>query len=228
MTAPRTLIAEDHPVMREGLAASLAAHGVEVVGAVADGRAALAAVERERPDVVLMDLAMPAMDGLRATEMIRMLHPAVSVVALTFDGSQELHERARRAGASEVVTKDATADAIVAALRRAVSSGRPAPPSPVITRAAPARAPLLSPRELEVLELIATGVAPAEIGSRLYISAKTVKNHLASIYQKLDVTDRTQAVLRALRLGLVSLHDRPATATEIDQTAYQGGAAAGR
>jgi DNA-binding NarL/FixJ family response regulator len=201
-TTLRVVVADDHPVMRDGLVRSLEAFGLEVLESAGDGRAAVAAVERRRPDVVLLDLAMPGMDGLQATEVIRARHPSVRVVVLTFDADEQLHDRVRRAGASQVLTKDTSAEDIVAAIR---GDGGPARPGPGDRRLGLAAELSLTSRELEVLGLVAAGASTSEIASKLYISAKTVKNHLASIYQKLDVADRTQAVLRALRLGLVSL-----------------------
>ncbi len=203
MTGPRVLIADDHPVMREGLRRALEGLDLEVIDIVADGRAAVAAVEELSPDAVLMDISMPGMDGISATEIIRSRHPAVAVVALTFDGSEEVHARARDAGAATVITKDSPADKVVSAILDAVA-GEDA------DSALPKRPRLegelsLTPREVEILRLITKGASTTRIGSELYISVKTVKNHLASIYEKLDVTDRTQAVLSALRLGLVSL-----------------------
>lgn len=202
MTGPRVLIADDHPVMRDGLRRALEGFDLEVIDIVADGRAAVAAVETLSPDAVLMDISMPGMDGISATEIIKSRHPAVAVVALTFDSSEEIHGRAREAGAAAVITKDSPADRVVSAILAAVAGELDAGAS---------RRPRLegelslTPREVEILRLITKGASTTRIGSELYISVKTVKNHLASIYEKLDVTDRTQAVLSALRLGLVSL-----------------------
>lgn len=202
MTGPRVLIADDHPVMRDGLRRALEGFDLEVIDIVADGRAAVAAVEKLSPDAVLMDISMPGMDGISATEIIKSRHPAVAVVALTFDGSEEIHGRAIQAGAAAVITKDSPADRVVSVILGAVAGE--------LDAGSPRRPRLegelsLTPREVEILRLITKGASTTRIGSELYISVKTVKNHLASIYEKLDVTDRTQAVLSALRLGLVSL-----------------------
>lgn len=202
MTGPRVLIADDHPVMRDGLRRALEGFDLEVIDIVADGRAAVAAVEKLSPDAVLMDISMPGMDGISATEIIKSRHPAVAVVALTFDGSEEIHGRAIQAGAAAVITKDSPADRVVSVILGAVAGE--------LDAGSPRRPRLegelsLTPREVEILRLITKGASTTRIGSELFISVKTVKNHLASIYEKLDVTDRTQAVLSALRLGLVSL-----------------------
>jgi DNA-binding NarL/FixJ family response regulator len=176
---------------------------VDVIAGVADGRAAVAAVERLRPEAVVMDISMPSMDGISATEIIRSRHPEVAVVVLTFNGDEDVHRRALEAGASVVITKDAPAEDVVAVLREVLAG------DPVGERRSE-RPRLdgelsLTSREIEILSLITKGASTTRVGTELYISVKTVKNHLASIYDKLDVTDRTQAVLSALRLGLVSL-----------------------
>lgn len=203
MRGPRVLVADDHPVMRDGLRRALESYDLEVIDIAADGREAVAAVERVQPDAVLMDLSMPGMDGISATRIIKTRHPQVAVIALTFDGSEAVHQQVLDAGASAVVTKDAPADYMVAVILKAlagdgISSGPP-------TRPRLEGELSLTPREIEILTLITRGASTTRIGKELFISVKTVKNHLASIYEKLDVTDRTQAVLSALRLGLVSL-----------------------
>lgn len=210
----RVVVADDHPVVREGLMRSLGTFGIDVVEAVADGRAAVAAVERLRPDAVVMDIAMPGMDGIRATEIIRSRNPAVIVVALTFNVDDAVHRRALEAGASVVLTKDAPAEEVASVLLEVVAG------EPGVERRAASRPRAdrlggraerigsdltLTPREIEILALITRGASTHRIAAELFISLKTVKNHLASIYEKLDVTDRTQAVLTALRLGLVTL-----------------------
>lgn len=203
VTRYRVVVADDHPVMREGLRQTLESFDIDVIAVVADGRAAVSAVESLQPDAVVMDVAMPAMDGIQATEIIRSRRPATAVVALTFHGDAEVHRRALEAGAAAVVTKDAPAEDVVSVLLD-VLAGEPAVDRRRSRAAVPAEFSL-TPREIEILAMITRGASTTRIGSELYISVKTVKNHLASIYEKLDVTDRTQAVLSALRLGLVSL-----------------------
>jgi DNA-binding NarL/FixJ family response regulator len=197
------VLGDDHPVMREGLQRSLDAFGFEVVAAVGSGRDAVAAVERSHPDVVLVDMWMPGMDGIRALEIIHQRAPGVAGILLTFDTSDDLRCRALAAGACAVLTKDTEAGDLAAVVASVARGER----SPSIEPASGGRDTELSltTRELDVLELIVRGASTPAIASSLYISAKTVKNHLASIYEKLDVGDRTQAVLAALRLGLISL-----------------------
>jgi DNA-binding NarL/FixJ family response regulator len=143
------------------------------------------------------------MDGISATEIIRARHPSTVVVALTFNGDAAVHQRALEAGASIVLTKDAPADDVASVLLEMIAGEPGVTPSP--RRAETGTEMTLTAREIEILRLITRGASTIRIGSELFISVKTVKNHLASIYEKLDVTDRTQAVLAALRLGLVSL-----------------------
>jgi DNA-binding NarL/FixJ family response regulator len=211
---PRIVIADDHPVVREGLQRSLESFGIDVVDSVADGRGAVAAVEKLNPDAVIMYISMPAMDGVRATEIIRARHRDVIIVTLTFHVDPAIHRRALEAGATLVLTKDTPAEDVVSVLLEMLAREPLRDPS---AKARPNSRPdisgdqatelTLSPREVEILALITRGASTTRIASDLYISIKTVKNHLASIYEKLDVTDRTQAVLTALRLGLVSLDD---------------------
>jgi two-component system response regulator DegU len=198
----RVVLADDHALMRDGLARSLEKLGYEVVAEVADGRSAVAKAEEMAPDLALMDVSMPVMDGLSAARTIHLRMPNLPIVMLSMHDEPEFLEEARAAGAIGYVTKDCTveelAQALVAALAtRAGGTG----PGAVDHRSEPS----ISDRELEVLALLAEGANTAEIGQRLYISQKTVKNHLYSIYQKLEVGDRTQAVLRAMRIGLVSV-----------------------
>lgn len=204
-TQPRIVIADDHPVMRDGLQRSLEAFELEVLVGVGDGRAAVEAVERLSPDAVLMDISMPGMDGISATQIIKQRHPDVVVVALTFDTEDQVHQRALEAGASIVLTKDVPADEVADVLREVLAGESVVPRRGDRPRARPDGELSLTAREIEILRLITRGASTTRIGTELFISVKTVKNHLASIYEKLDVTDRTQAVLSALRLGLVSL-----------------------
>jgi DNA-binding NarL/FixJ family response regulator len=211
---PRIVIADDHPVVREGLQRSLESFGIEVVEAVADGRGAVAAVEKHLPDAVIMDISMPAMDGVRATEIIRTRHRDVIIVTLTFHVDPAIHRRALEAGANLVLTKDTPAEDVVSVLLEMLArepirdpNSKPRPNARPDVASEFGTELTLSPREVEILSLITKGASTTRIASDLFISIKTVKNHLASIYEKLDVTDRTQAVLTALRLGLVSLDD---------------------
>jgi len=204
----RVVLADDHAVLRDGLARSLERLGYQVVAQVGDGRSAIAKAEELNPDLALMDVSMPVMDGLAAARTIHLRMPSLPIVMLSMHDEPEMLEEARQCGATSYITKDCTLEELAQTLCEAVASkvsargsasGRN---SPGCDRRAETA---ISDRELEVLSLLAEGANTAEIGQRLYISQKTVKNHLYSIYQKLDVGDRTQAVLRAMRIGLVSL-----------------------
>lgn len=194
----RVVLADDHALMRDGLARSLEKLGYEVVAQVADGRSAVAMAEEMTPDLAVMDVSMPVMDGLSAARTIHLRMPNLPIVMLSMHDEPEFLDEAREAGAIGYVTKDCTVEELAEALVAALAS-RPGGLDTVKDRSASS----ISDRELEVLALLAEGANTAEIGRRLYISQKTVKNHLYSIYQKLEVGDRTQAVLRAMRIGLV-------------------------
>ena len=198
----RVVLADDHELMRDGLARSLEKLGYEVVAEVADGRSAVAKAEEMAPDLALMDISMPVMDGLSAARTIHLRMPNLPIVMLSMHDEPEFLEEAREAGAIGYVTKDCTVEELAHALVEALATRAGAPGS---TGRDDRHETSISDRELEVLSLLAEGANTAEIGQRLYISQKTVKNHLYSIYQKLEVGDRTQAVLRAMRIGLVSV-----------------------
>jgi DNA-binding NarL/FixJ family response regulator len=211
----RVLLADDHRMLREGLRRSLSEEGFEVVGEAEDGEAAVELAAELRPDVVLMDVTMPQMDGVEATRRICAEPDSPSVVMLTMHADKEVLAEAIRAGASGYLTKDCSTDEVADAVRlaadgeTALSAQLAATMLDEVRRLDAAHAPdhdrLVTKREEEVLQLIADGCATSEVAARLYISQKTVKNHLASIYQKLDARDRTQAVLQAVRMGIVQL-----------------------
>jgi DNA-binding NarL/FixJ family response regulator len=198
----RVLIVDDHAVVRRGLEQLIAsAADLECVGAASDGGEAVRLAEQHEPDVVLMDLSMPVLDGIEATRRIVAAQPGVHVVVLTsFDDQRRILD-ALGAGATGYLLKDAEPDEVLAAIRTAVGGGSPLDPraARVLVDArreqAPARA--LSPREEEVLRLLATGLANKQIARRLGITERTVKAHLTSVFQHLGVTDRTQAALWA-------------------------------
>jgi DNA-binding NarL/FixJ family response regulator len=208
----RLLLADDHRILREGLRRSLEALGLEVMGEAGDGGEAVELAGSLQPDVVLMDVTMPVLDGVEATRRIRQAHPEVRVVMLTMHADDATMAQAIRAGADGYLVKDCSTDEI-AGLVRKVAAGQTAVSRDVAvsmlrevrrTRSDMLEEPV-SKREEEVLQLIADGCSSAEVAERLFISQKTVKNHLASIYHKLDARDRTQAVLRAVRMGIVRL-----------------------
>jgi DNA-binding NarL/FixJ family response regulator len=202
----RVLLADDHAVLREGLRRCLEGAGLTVVGEAGDGISAVRAVEELAPDVVLMDVSLPGLDGIEATRQARARRPEVAVVMLTMFADGTTLREAVRAGAVGYVGKDSSTAEIVSVIR-AVAAGQSALTTGLAgsLRAAADADPdtVLSHREIEVLQLAAQGASTAEMARKLFISVKTVKNHLSSIYEKLDARDRTQAVLAGLRLGLV-------------------------
>jgi DNA-binding NarL/FixJ family response regulator len=209
----RLLIADDHRMLRDGLRLSMAEHGFDVVGEAANGAEAVRLAAELRPDVVLMDVSMPVLDGVEATRMVRRQLPDCQVVMLTMHAESDVMTRALQAGAAGYLVKDCSIDEVVSAVRMAAGDVALSPELANSMLAEVRRVddgrdggdPLLSARESEVLQLVADGLAVPEVAAHLYISAKTVKNHLASIYQKLDARDRTQAVLRAVRMGIIRL-----------------------
>jgi DNA-binding NarL/FixJ family response regulator len=215
----RVLICEDQELIRAGYATVLGAQpDLEVVGQAANGREALAQVERLRPDVVVMDIQMPLLDGIEVTRRVAgpdAAAPAKVLVVTTFNVGQYVYD-ALRAGASGFLLKDAPLDELVDGVRT-VARGESLL-SPAVTRtligryaeriqpAAPAGGPVdrLARRELEVLKLIAGGLSNAEIAAELVLSVETVKTYVSRILTKLDLRDRVQAVVLAYRTGLVS------------------------
>lgn len=213
----RVLLADDHTMLRQSLGRALTEHALEVVGEAGDGEEAARLASELLPDVVLMDVSMPVLDGVEATRAIRDQAPSVQVVILTMHADKGVLDRALRAGAVGYLVKDCTIDEIVRTIEQAAAGETALSPELAGAMLAEAAKPLagvapdsiISRREEEVLQLIAEGLSTTEVASRLYISVKTVKNHLASVYQKLDSRDRTQAVVRAVRMGIIRL-ERPA------------------
>jgi len=209
----RVLLADDHTMLRQSLGRALYEHALEVVGEAGDGEEAARLALELLPDVVLMDVSMPVLDGVEATRVIRDQAPAVQVVILTMHADKGVLDRAIRAGAVGYLVKDCTIDEVVRTIEQAASSETALSPELAGAMLAEAVKPLagvapesiISKREEEVLQLIAEGFSTAEVATRLFISVKTVKNHLASVYQKLDSRDRTQAVVRAVRMGIIRL-----------------------
>jgi two-component system, NarL family, response regulator DegU len=211
----RLMLADDHRMLREGLRRSMTEQGFSVVGEAADGAQAVDLAHRLRPDVILMDVTMPELDGVGATREIRASLPDVRVVMLTMHADEDVLASAIRAGASGYLVKDCSTREIADAVRMAASGETIISPNLAASMLdevrkldAPAETEeqrVVTRREEEVLQLIANGCSTPEVAEQLYISHKTVKNHLASIYQKLDARDRTQAVLQAVRMGIVHL-----------------------
>jgi DNA-binding NarL/FixJ family response regulator len=202
----RILIVDDHFVVRMGLRALVGTEpDMEVVGEAADGNQAVQAFNECNPDLVLMDLRMPAKDGIAATAEIRRKHPEARVLMLTtFDGDTDIH-RAMQAGAQGYVLKNSTGDKLIPAVR-AVAAGEKWIPKEIANRLASRKMfEELTPRELQVLQQMARGLANKEIGEALKITEHTVKDHLKNILGKLRVADRTEAVTVSLQRGIIQL-----------------------
>lgn len=236
-TRTRVLIADDHAMVREGLRVFLSLHDhIEVVGEAATGAEAVALTGRERPDVVLMDLLMPEMDGIEATREIKRLYPEVKVLVLTSLLQNAKVVEAVRAGALGFLMKDVKPNDLAAAIEGAqrgvpqldpevskivlqelargaggaagsagasAAAGPAGPGGPAGPPGSTNAAGVLTPREIDVLKMIAHGLSNRDIASTLFLSEKTVKTHVSNILQKLGVTDRTQAALYAVREKLV-------------------------
>lgn len=199
------LLVDDHTMLRESLHRFLTGEGFDVVGEAGDGEEAIRLAAEMRPDVVLMDVSMPILDGIEATRALRRRLPETEVVVLTMFGDAAVAERAFKAGAAGFLAKDCSLDEVADAIRLAADRDRDVSPAVAKSMLSTSDDLGLSRREVEVLQLIAEGASTPEVAERLFISAKTVKNHLASIYEKLDSRDRTQAVLKAVRLGIIRL-----------------------
>ncbi|HSI98269.1 MAG TPA: response regulator transcription factor [Gaiellaceae bacterium] len=203
----RVVIADDHAVVRTGLVQLVATFdGVELVGAAANGEEAVALSAEREPDVVLMDLEMPALDGIEATRRIKAAQPGVAVVVLTSFSDRERILRAIDAGAAGYLLKDAEPQELAKAIEAAARGDAPLDPKAaralLSARRDASPADALSDREREVLAMVAEGLQNKVIAQRLSISEKTVKAHLTSVFRQIGVTDRTQAALWAERNGL--------------------------
>jgi DNA-binding NarL/FixJ family response regulator len=198
----RVLLADDHRMVRAGLRALLAsAADVEVVAEAADGAQAVQAVRDSAPDLVLMDLSMPVLDGIAATRTIRTDHPGVRVVVLSSFDDQDRVRQALAAGATGYVLKDCTPEELLAAIRSAAAGHAPLDPrvagALLPDTGRPSVAEQLSQRELQVLRLASQGLANKQIGRSLGIAERTVKVHLGNIFRRIGVSDRTSAALWA-------------------------------
>ena len=227
----RIVVADDHTMVREGLARAMENAGFQVVAQAGDGEEAVAVAKEFRPDIVLMDLSLPVLSGMAATERIRDELPGTSVLVLSMLSDQIAVSSAFNAGANGYLVKDCTTAELVDAVERVVA-GEEVRSASIVTAPAGSVAgggtghdhgtgagagagadvhqvdgvhELLSRREVEVLRMMATGMSISDAADRLFISVKTVKNHLSSIYRKLGCHDRSQAVLRAVRMGLIQL-----------------------
>ena len=217
MTAVRVVVVDDQPVVRTGFRTILEASGIEVVDEAGDGRQAVAVARRSRPDVVLMDIRMPVLDGIEATRQLAgpdVADPVRVLVLTTFDLDDHVYD-ALRAGASGFLLKDVGREELVAAVRVVASGDALLAPSvtrrlleefarrPSADRPSPAALDVLTPREREVLALVARGRSNAEIAAELYVGEATVKSHVAHLLMKLGLRDRVHAVIHAYDVGLV-------------------------
>lgn len=214
MGAIRILIADDHPVVREGILSMLnREHDFHVIGEAKDGVEAVNKAKELKPDVVLMDLQMPELDGVESIRQIRSENPDIKFIVLTTYSDDEYIFKGIEAGARAYLLKDAPMEELFKAIRavhRGESLIQPVVASRVLDRFAELsrQAPsgeVLSEREMEVLQLMAKGAANKEIAAKLDITESTVKTHITNIFQKLDVTDRTEAVTQALQKGIIHL-----------------------
>ncbi len=207
--AIRLLISDDHPVVRAGLSGMLSGEeNFEVVGEATNGTEAVALTGRFSPDVVLMDLRMPEMDGVEAISRIKDQYPETNILVLTTYESDADILRALEKGATGYMLKDAPREDLFEAIRAAAEGKSPLAPDVAARLVQRVRQPLdelLSTREIEILELVAGGASNKDIAKQLWISDTTVKSHILHIFNKLEVTDRTSAVTAALRRGIIRL-----------------------
>jgi len=210
-TRHRVLIVDDHQLLRQAVRRALEDAGMDVVAEAGDGSEAVRLAAEITPDVVVMDVSMPVLDGVEATRRIHDDHPELPIVIITMHGDEALRRDAVNAGAAGFLTKDVSMQEVVATITQAaggevaLSTELAATILAELEEGPDRSASPLTPREEEVLQLIADGCSTSEVASGLFISGKTVKNHLASIYEKLEARDRTQAVLSAVRIGIIRL-----------------------
>lgn len=214
MAKIRVLVVDDHAIVREGICSLLARRkDMEVVGQAADGKQAIAQVAALRPDVVLMDIAMPGMNGVEATQEIVRLFPGIRVLVLTQYENKEYVFPLLRVGAAGYVFKRARATELIDAIRAVYTEGAFLPPS--VARAVvddvkqlpgpeSSRQPILTEREQEVVRLVAEGLSSREIAERLCLSVKTVDTHRANIMEKIGVHNVAELIRYAIRAGIVS------------------------
>lgn len=204
----RTLIVDDHPVVRAGLASMLATQeSVDVVGAAWNGQEAFALIRQHRPEIVLLDLRMPGMNGIEVLQQLRSLPDPPRVIVLTnFETDEDIY-RAVRAGAQGYLLKSTTQQEMIEAIM-AVAAGRRYFPAHIAARLAQRMSRSnLTAREREILEMMSKGLTNKQIGTALDISANTARNHVNNIIEKLEVADRTEAVTTAIQQGLLNVND---------------------
>jgi len=212
----RVYITDDHHIVRRGIKQLLSTEpGLEVVGEGTNGREAVADIEKLKPDIVLMDLVMPVMDGIEATRQIKTAHPSIQILVLTSFATDDKIFPAIKAGALGYLIKDTGPDELIQAIRQ-VHHGQPTLHPSIaqkllkelsLTSQQPPSPDPLTDREVEVLKLIARGLSNQEIAETLVVSVATIYTHVSKILDKLHLASRTQAALYALREGLASLYD---------------------
>lgn len=211
------VLVDDHKLVRQAVKRALTDNGYDVIGEAGDGEEGVRLVNELTPDIVMLDITMPVMDGLSALKIIKSDKPDTRVIMLTMHGEATVVNQAINAGATAFMTKDAPMAEVVEVVKK-IASGEILSPSvaqqmldtgssltPEPHETTDADTGILTKRETEILQLIADGRSTNDVGSDLFISVKTVKNHLASIYDKLDARDRTQAVLMGLRTGIIEI-----------------------
>ena len=221
MTKIRVVIADDHPMLREAMRNTFERHeDIEVVGEAGDGEEAVKLSSELKPDIVIMDIVMPKLNGIEATKRIREISPATAVLILTAYDDDRYVIGLLEAGAAGYLLKSARGQALVDAVR-AVSAGEsvlhPAIIAKILKYGVRMRGEgsehraekQLSDRELEVLELAARGMGNKDIAKELFLSVRTVKAHLSSIFNKMDVASRTEAILKGVKEGWLTLEDLP-------------------
>jgi len=210
MSRHRVLLVDDHQLLREALRRNLEACNFDIVGEASDGPSSVALALERRPDLILMDITMPGGDGISATRSIMRADGRQRVLVLSMHTDARTIREAINAGAVGYIDKSSSIDEVVELMNQILGGDVSLSP-----RVAEAMLRVvddtpdhdLSERELEVLRVVATGCSTPEVAQRLFISQKTVKNHLAAIYAKLDARDRTEAVVKAIRMGVVRIDD---------------------
>ncbi len=210
----RVLLADDHQILRDGIRRGLESAGEDVVGEADNGEEAVALAIETRPDIVLMDLSMPVLDGVAAARRIREEAPESKVVVLTMHDDPEMTRAALQAGAAAYLTKGTSFADVLDTLRRVQEGEETLSPRLAASMLEhlgqePARQDLLSDRQVEILQMIADGMSTKQAARALGITQKTVHNHLNATYRRLDTQSLTHAVLSAVRLGIIDLHSAP-------------------